>query len=57
MFTLSEMSNCEKKGLDCPDGAKCGIVSGGSMGCICEKGYKTIFKNDELTCEGNYSCF
>lgn len=52
MFVLSEMSNCEKKGLECPDGAICGVVSGGTMGCICEKGYKTIFKNDQLTCEG-----
>ncbi|XP_078374216.1 uncharacterized protein LOC144657744 [Oculina patagonica] len=51
-----EMSNCEKKGLECPDGAICGVVSGGTMGCICEKGYKTIFKNDQLTCEDIDEC-
>ena len=57
MFTLSALSDCEKKGLNCPAGAKCGTISSGSMGCICKKGYRTIFENDKLTCKGeNYCC-
>ncbi|KAL9971371.1 hypothetical protein ACROYT_G023890 [Oculina patagonica] len=50
------MSNCEKKGLDCPNGAICGTTSGGSIGCVCVKGYKTIFKKDQLMCEDIDEC-
>ncbi|KAJ7393562.1 EGF domain [Desmophyllum pertusum] len=54
--SCAALSDCEKKGLNCPAGAKCGTVSSGSMGCICKEGYRTIFENDKLTCKDIDEC-
>ena len=53
-FSLSsEITECFRRGQECPIDQVCSEVSDGSYECLCYEGYEKITSEGESTCQGD----